>query len=106
LRRYHKSALKKLDALQGRKRLIVPSGQADFVTFMQRLDVEQVEQLGGALEMRWMFESVNLVNAGKTKDKDETGLEGLFADCGLSKPSTQELEHVRWDDELVPHTSA
>jgi hypothetical protein len=87
-RRYCKSALKRLDALQGRKRLIVPSGRDDFVAFMQRLDVEQVGQLSGALGMRWMFESVNLVNAGKAKAKDETGLEGLFADCGLSKPST------------------
>lgn len=68
---------------------------------MQGLEDGHVEQFGAALAMEWTRLRISLTKAGKEEVKEETGIEDLFADCGIAKPSAQELEHVRWDDEMV-----
>lgn len=91
-----------VDELQDAEKLVVPSAWDEFVAFMQELDIGQVEQFGAALAMNWVFaRRTEVVKTDSTEEKDETGLAHLLADCALTKPSAAELQHVRWDDELV-----
>jgi len=88
--------------LEGEVQLQVPSEEADFVTFMQALSAEHIRDFGPALAAKWCKLQREAATGKKIEEEDEeTGIDGMFQDLGIAKPSTYNLELVNWDDELV-----
>jgi hypothetical protein len=97
-----RNVCEKLDGEDWKDQLQVPAKDADFVKFMQELSDEQFYQFGPTLALKW----IRIQRAAQTgkkaeQEEEETGIEDMFQNFGIAKPSTYDLDLVDWDDELV-----
>jgi len=96
-----KHSLKKLENDESEPIKDAPKGQEEFVAFMQGLNQQQLEMYGPVLAMKWIWARTREVKGTLAVPEKETGIEELFADFGIAKPSSYDLERVDWNDELV-----
>lgn len=88
-------------SLDAEECLIVPVGE-DFITSIQGLNEQQIRDFGPACAREWQQQTVEGVcGKGTEQEGDETGIESLFTDFPITKPSAFELERVDWEAELV-----